>query len=348
MRHRLGFLLGWPALSPYAAHPTAALRLPTAYMLLEHIGPGTGRMLSSTWDLHRGDAARRRTLFRDMSRIMLSLARVPQPRIGSFRFCPDDGTVALTNRPLPCALIILENDGAPRTLPAGRTYACVEPFVTDMLALQDASFLANRNAVYDAGDCRAQMAARTLLRTLSYRFASPEQRNGPFRLQLTDLHASNIFVDDDWNLTCLIDLEWVSALPVEALAVPYWLTGRGIDQLVDQDLVEFDKVHEEFMEVFDEVEAASPLGGGASLAGVIRESWESGTVWLWHCLTCVDAIISLVQEHVAPRYFGMSVRVEVVLSQYWCQGAEEVVKQKVAEHKEYAEELGALFKTNTP
>jgi hypothetical protein len=34
-----------------------------------------------------------------------------------------------------------------------------------------------------------------------------QHRHGPFPLQLTDLHASNIFVDEDWNITCLIDLE---------------------------------------------------------------------------------------------------------------------------------------------
>ncbi len=217
-----------------------------------------------------------------------------------------------------------------------------------MLALQDGAFFANRNAVYDAGDCRAQMAARVLLRTLAGRFVAPERRNGPFCMQLTDLHASNIFVDDDWNVTCLIDLEWVSALPAEMLAVPYWLTGRGIDQLEDEHLVEFEKVHQEFLEVLEEEESASSPGGGASLTGVIRESWETGRVWLWHCLTCVDAIITVVEDHVAPRYCRMSIRAEEVLSQYWCEGSDEVVRRKVEQHEEYVKDLGVLFKTETP
>jgi hypothetical protein len=155
-----------------------------------------------------------------MARMILSLARVPQPRIASFRFCAD-GTVMLTHRPLPCCVAILENDGAPRTIPRDETYTCAEPFVADMLALHDGSFLANQNAVYDAADCRGQMAARALLRTLSHHFFTRERRGEPFRLQLTDLHASNIFVDNDWNVTCLTDLEWVCALPAEMLAVPY-------------------------------------------------------------------------------------------------------------------------------
>ncbi|KAK4157128.1 hypothetical protein C8A00DRAFT_12032 [Chaetomidium leptoderma] len=341
MRRRLRGLLGYPTLSRYAAHP-ASLHLPAAYVLLEYIGPDTGRMLSDTWVERRGDQARRRRLFRGMARVILSLARVPQPRIGSFQFGAD-GTVALTNRPLPCYVAILENDGAPRTIPKDETYTYTEPFVADLLALHDGSFLANRNAVYDAADGRGQMAARALLRTLSHRYVSRERRGGPFRLQLTDFHASNIFVDDDWNITCLIDLEWVCSLPAEMLAVPYWLTGRGIDQLVGDDLGEFDEVHQEFMDVLEKEEVTTTPGGQPALAPIMREGWESGTVWFWRCLTSVDAIFSLVEDHISPRYSPWSSKTEQAFSQYWCQGSADVVRRKVADHEKYVKELGCLF-----
>lgn len=110
--------------SQYVISPTC-LRLLTAYMLLDHIGPGVGEMLSNTWDEHRSEPIRRQTLFRGMARVMLSLTCIPQPRIGSFRF-HGDGTIALTNRPLPYALVILENGGAPRTIPTDETYTCTE------------------------------------------------------------------------------------------------------------------------------------------------------------------------------------------------------------------------------
>ncbi|KAK3304853.1 uncharacterized protein B0T15DRAFT_365384, partial [Chaetomium strumarium] len=157
IRRHLSGLFGRQTLSRYAEHP-ASRRLPAAYMLLEYVGPDTGRMPSNTWRAHRGDSTKRRTLFRGLARVMLPLARVPQPRIGSFRFNPD-GTGTLTNRPLPCCVAILENGGAPRTMPRDETYGCPEPFVADMLALHDGSFLAQRNVVFDATDCRGQMAA---------------------------------------------------------------------------------------------------------------------------------------------------------------------------------------------
>lgn len=193
--------LRYPTLSQYVLSPTH-LRLPTAYMLLEYIGPDKGEMLSDTWDRHRSDLVRRQKLFRGMARLILSLARIPQPRIGSFQF-HNNGTITLSNRPLPCSIIILENEGAPRTISRNETYTCVEPFVADILTFHDNFLLSNLNAAHSTEDCLGQMAAKTMLRALSHHYIQPESRHGPFRLQLTDFHASNIFVDKDWNITCL-------------------------------------------------------------------------------------------------------------------------------------------------
>lgn len=223
--------------------------------------------------------------------MILSLARVPQPRIGSFRLNAD-GTVSLTNRPLP----------------SDETYSCPEPFVADMLALHEGAFLAHRNAVFDTADCRCQLAARALLRTVSHFYVSWGRRAGPFYLQLTDLYASNLLVDDDWNITCLIDLEWISSLPAEMLSVPYWLTGRGIDEL--------------------EEEGANSADGKPALARIMCNSWESGAVWFWRCLTSVDAAFQLVEDLVSPRFCPFSCKVEQVLSEYWCQDSAAVVTRK--------------------
>ena len=48
--------------------------------------------------------------------------------------------------------------------------------------------------------------------------------------------------------------KWVYALPAEMLAVPYWLTGHGIDKIVNDNLREFDEVRQEFMKIFKEEE----------------------------------------------------------------------------------------------
>lgn len=157
-------------------------------MILEHISPDTGQMLSNTWKKYRNDPFRRQNLFRGMARSMLSLANIPQPRIGSFQFS-DDGTITLTNLPLLCSVVILENESAPRSIQRNETYTCTEPFVSDILTLHENSFISNPNAVYDDSDCRGQVAAGALLRMLSHHYVERKCRNGPFYLQFTNLHA---------------------------------------------------------------------------------------------------------------------------------------------------------------
>jgi hypothetical protein len=65
------------------------------------------------------------------------------------------------------------------------------------------------------------MAAGVLLRILSYYYIERERYNGPFYLQLTDFYVSNLFINGPWNITYLINLEWVCALSIEMLTIPY-------------------------------------------------------------------------------------------------------------------------------
>ncbi len=311
-------------------------------MLLEYIGPETGEMLSNTWDKKRKDPVRRQTLFRGMVRLILSLACIPQPRIGSFEF-HNNGTITLTNRPLPCSVIILENDGASRTISRNETYTSTEPFVSDMLTFHDDFFLSNPNAVSSMGDCLGQMASKTLLRAISHHYIQHETRNGPFRLQLTDFHASNIFVDKDWNITCLIDHEWVCALPAEMLSVPYWLTGCAIDEITEEKLREFEIVHQEFMNIFEEEEVKMTPKNPLALTSIMHDSWKSGAVWFWHCITSVNAMFFLVDDHISPRFSPLSTKTEGMLSQYWYPGSAKVAERKINDREDYVAHLRVLF-----
>lgn len=312
-------------------------------MLLEYIDDGKGQMLSNTWDKWQEDLDRRARLHKGIARLILALARDPQPRIGAFHF-HDNCTVTLSNRPLTCATVMLENDGTPRTMQKGETYSSTEPYVSDMLGLHDNYFLSNPNSVYDADDCRGQMAARTVLRAVSHHYVRRECRNGPFVLQLSDFHASNIFVDEDWNITCLIDLEWVCALPREMLAVPYWLTGCSIDGLREERLDEFNKVRQEFMLQFEVEEREMALGLNFSVAKVMNEMWESKGVWFWHCLESINAILSVPSDHIYPQFSSrMPQKVEETLSRFWREDSEIVVKKKVADERQYDAELRRAF-----
>ena len=301
-------------------------------------------MLSSTWNTYREDLHRRQNLFSGMSRLILSLARVPQSKIGSFRF-NNDGTVTLANRPLSCCTIILENNGATRVTQRNETYACTEAWTSDMLTLHDNRFLNQRNAVFNTTDCHSQMAVKTLLRTFSHHFIWREYRNGPFLLQFTDFHASNLLVDEEWNITGLIDLEWICSYPVEMLDVPYWLTGQGIDELVGEQLVEYSQVREEFTRIFEKEERALAYKiHGLSLAVMIRDMWASKGIWFWHSLSSINAMYQLFEKHLGPSFGGdISDRDAETIARFWCGRSPDVVSRKLEETIEYEQDLQRVF-----
>ncbi|TWU71170.1 hypothetical protein ED733_002968 [Metarhizium rileyi] len=215
-----------------------------------------------------------------------------------------------------------------------------------MVTLHDNYFCSNKSATTGELDCRIQMSIRTLLRTLSHNYIKKEWRNGPFLLQLTDLHQSNIFVDNDWNITCLLDLEWLCALPPEALYVPYWLTNQGIADLVDEgdcrSLTEYNCVWQEFMQAFSEEESKVKLAW--PLKRIIQDMWQSKGTWFWLSLKSVDAAYYLVSDHLCPRFSAdLSLHVVESFSQFWKEGANELVVKKVSDYHDYEEELGRLF-----
>jgi len=343
VRRRLYGFLKYSLLSEY----TQDLSTPavgTSYMLLEFIGPETGRMLSETWAEHRHDPRRRARLFCGMAHIVLSLARLPQPRIGSFRLNLGDGTVALTNRPLTSTMMIFENSGAPRTMQPHQVYRNTDTFASDMLTMHDTYFLHYRHAVEDEEDARERMAIRMMLWAVMHHFILPDRRHGPFLPQLTDLHQSNIFVDQDWNVTCLIDLEWICALPVEMLHVPHWLTDGGLDTIID-DCEAFDEARRAFLAAMDVQTTTTPLAHDIPITHIMEESWVSKSVWFWGCITSINCWLFIFEDHIVPKFCAEKCTPFNFkqLSAFWKQDVDKIVQTKVEDEKRYQADLRALF-----
>lgn len=167
-------------------------------------------------------------MFRGISRLILSLARVPLDRIGSFAFDPNTATISLSNRPLTCDHVIIENDGARRTMGAAQTYDAVDPYIADVLALHDNRLRAQPNAVLNLQDCYSQMAIHLIMKALSHEYPDCRLRRGPFRMQFTDLHQGNLIVDDDWRIIAVIDFEWICSRSPQMIDVPHWITSMPV------------------------------------------------------------------------------------------------------------------------
>ncbi|EFR05280.1 hypothetical protein MGYG_08291 [Nannizzia gypsea CBS 118893] len=117
-------------LSQYVPHPIA-IPPDLGYILIECIELNRGRMLSDTWANYLNNITLRTTLFQGLACIMLSLARVPLPKIGSF-VIDKNGFILLSNRPLTPEIQQLENDEIPINIYCDYTYLTIDSYITDI------------------------------------------------------------------------------------------------------------------------------------------------------------------------------------------------------------------------
>lgn len=323
----------------------------TGYLLVEYIEKPGVEMLSETWSQYRHDKSKRLNLFKGLSRIILSLSQTPLPRIGSWTL-DSDGVLRLSNRPLTLRLHQLENGGISTNMARNSTYSSTEGYYIDLLSCHDNRIHHQPNSIIDEEDGRAQVARLAIMRALLPHFTSRELRNGPFLFRLTDLHPSNIFVDDRWNVKYIIDLEWACSLPAETLHPPYWLTGRRIDELTGEHLDDFHFTYQEFMDVFEEEEKRfAPLTNIPThvfsyRTHLMRRALQTGSFWYFGALNSPKGMYNLFSEHIHP-VFGSSPEVSPdlarIVSEYWAAGTEAVIAAKLRDKEDYEKALRLRF-----
>ncbi|POR36342.1 hypothetical protein TPAR_03459 [Tolypocladium paradoxum] len=327
-------------LPPYVPHNRCHL-LDLGYLVIERID--SGRMLSESWEEHRHDPNRRANLFRGLSRIMLRLSKLPLPRIGSWTL-DDRGVLKLTNRPLTLLLHQLENAEIPTDIPRDRTYTSVEPYFLDLIACQDNRMRYQPNSIHNQGDGETQLAALTAMRAVLPKFTDRQFRDGPFVYSLTDLHQSNIFVDDDWHITSIIDLEWACARPIEMLGPPDWLSGRSLEEIAFH-LDEYASVHDEFVDAFEREELAQCQSNANAEA--MRACWKTGSFWYSHALDSPTVLLALFVDHIQPRFAKLSStswdEFSRMLMRLWDLDSQRFISSKVIEQGQYVNQLRKMF-----
>ena len=157
------------------------------------------------------------------------------------------------------------------------------------------------------------MAAITGLRAVLPHFINRDLRGGPFLFTLTDIHQSNIYVDKEWRIKYLIDLEWGCTLPMEMQNPPHWLTSQGVDHLTGENFTEYNQVREEFMEAFEHEEKQQNKGKPYTVekddlprSRTMRRVWESGGFFYFHALDSTTGLFNLWGRNIQPRFSNIS------------------------------------------
>ncbi|OAA66553.1 hypothetical protein SPI_01129 [Niveomyces insectorum RCEF 264] len=126
----------------------------------------------------------------------------------------------------------------PLAMAFDRTYSAEAPFVADLLDFPDRAFRAIPNAVTAPTTPRASWPRAAFLRSGAHRVYAPSASLSPAAgrtlvLKLSDEITGNLFVDGERNVTGIIQLEWIVAVPATMLQAPIWLAraDAAIDDL---------------------------------------------------------------------------------------------------------------------
>ncbi|KAJ5545521.1 hypothetical protein N7461_007825 [Penicillium sp. DV-2018c] len=309
--------------------------------------PGV-QMLSQTWHNVPHDPERTINFYRDLSRIMLSLSQIPLPRIGAWTI-DSNGVLQFSNRPLTLRLHQLENAGVPTNISRDLTYSSTDSYYLDILSCHDSRIRHQPNSIDDEEDGRDQVANLSIMRALLPHFTNRELRQGPFFYRFTDLHPSNIFVDDQWHIKYLVDLEWACSLPAETLRPPYWLTGHTIDHLLDECLTTFSKEHDKLMEIFEQEERQFPplFSTCTFRTNIMSKGWKVGNFWFFHALDSPKGLYNLFRDHIqpifAPSQSDQPLEFSRIVSEYWAVDTKDVIEQKLKDREVYENELRLRF-----
>ncbi|QSS59765.1 hypothetical protein I7I51_04561 [Histoplasma capsulatum] len=301
---RILSLFRCPAPCQYMKHQTSAPdELGIGYLLLDYVEDG--KMLSQSYAEQSQDTTLRSNLFRDLAKIQLTLSQKPLPCIGSLTI-DDDGILSLNNRPFTLEVCQMENEKIPVEMSRGITYSTVDTYIHDLLSLHDNRLRYQPNGASSIQDCISQMSALSTMRTIYSEFFDRKLRSGPFILTLTDLHTSNFFVDDNWHITNLVDLEWACIRPIEMQHPPYWLTSQAVDR-IDED--RYSEICSEFIDVLEEEEKKmveerllEMVEDDLSYTELLKRLWRKGTFWYCLALDSPTGLHHIFYNRIRPRY----------------------------------------------
>lgn len=310
--------------------------------MIEFVG---GRALYPTWKANMHDLSRRQNLYKSLAKIMLILARRPLPRIGSWTV-NSKGVLTLTNRPLTSDIHEAENLGIPVAIDKNTTYSNTDSYYTDLLAGLDSTIRHQPNSIHDRDDGIRQLGAMASLRVMLHHFVDRDLRHGPFVFMLTDLHQSNIFVDEEWNIVNIIDLEWACACPVQMLAPPKWLTDQLLDELAMDKTDKYKALHQEFVTVLHGQEKS--LYKGTTIADRLRRNWETGAFWYFRALcTNPNLAYTICTYRLDPMFKSVDPAAnkfqDAARARLWDRNTPAFLDHKIQQQKEYYEKVKAAF-----
>ncbi|RJE18769.1 Phosphotransferase enzyme family [Aspergillus sclerotialis] len=237
-----------------------------------------------------------KTLYGRTAEILLELWKLDFDRIGSLAMDEPTGTWTISKRPVTVDMNELTRAcGLDDCMPV-KTYTSSTDYIMSLIDLQWKNLRQQRNSVYRSEDCRQKYTCRYLMQAVAPHFISGRDNYGPFKLFSDDLSPNNVLVDDNLNVTAVIDWEFCyAAQPQFAGSLPWWLILQHPPSLVnnigpDAFLDTYLPKAEIFLQALQEKEADNGLITAENkLSAPMRESLKSRSAWFnFACRMVID------------------------------------------------------------
>ncbi|CAK3872917.1 Hypothetical predicted protein [Lecanosticta acicola] len=300
-----------------------------------------GEMLSKTFEEHRNDPIKRNHLYTSIANIMLDLGKIPQPQIGSFTIS-NEGIISLTNRPLANPSAFWMRHNWPLPMSRNLTYSSTETYAQDLLALQDLRIQHQVNSIQSRDDGLVQLSILVGFRALLPQLFNPRLSRGNFVMSVTDMHQSNILVDENWKITRLIDLEFACSRPIEFVEVPHWFAAGDLDSKAEH-LQELETEYHKFVDVVAHREKATKQNDAFSRA--LLQSWTSGRYWFIQAMESIDCFYFVYRDHFRKKFFKDYDHESHAwpIAQLWTEDVNKFINLKVDGLEQYQKDVREMF-----
>ncbi|ATY67444.1 kinase-like domain [Cordyceps militaris] len=262
------------------------------------------------------DEAKLEKLYRQLANILIQISQLEHPLIGSLAETDEWQQWEVTRRPLSMPMNELVRIGSlPRSKLPCTTFKTSSEYLDSLAQLHLDHLAAQRNdAIESKADCQRKYTARKLFQRLASerRLLSDKHDKGPFKFWCDDLRPSNILVDANMDIVCVIDWEFSYAAPSEyTFAPPWWLLleqPEYWDNGFDDWLENYERRLPTFLRAMasceDEYIAAGRLQEAQRLSGKMRESWASGDFWTVYAARRSFAFDTVFWKKLDARFFG--------------------------------------------
>ncbi|RAL01437.1 phosphotransferase family protein [Aspergillus ibericus CBS 121593] len=255
--------------------------------------------------------------YRQIADALLRLAMTPMSSIGSLvpkTNGSDDKAWEIGARPLS---VHWEELVRSAVLPVAElptnTFATSSSYLNALADLHIRHLVHQPNgAISSKDDCRQKFLARLLFRKLAREDRLLPPSNAGFRLWCDDIKPGNILLDDDENITGVIDWEFSYAAPAEFTYVPPWWLVLGKPHRWQEGLDDWTRSYEKHLERFlqvlqeceDEWIRLSRLDEGQRLSTRMKDSWETGKFWVVYAATHSFGFDLIFRERLDKIFFG--------------------------------------------